>query len=90
MRTIKNTALTHHFEVFSVTLRAPVETGQQHLLNVVACPVVKLPHVKRAGLEVVKVGSFLQDLQHVLLDQVWVPDLIPGNRQVNMLISAER
>lgn len=70
--------LTHHIEVISAALGAPVEAGQQHVFDVVACPVIELAHVERAGLVAVEVGPILQDLQDVLLNQVRVSDLVPG------------
>lgn len=70
--------LTHHCEVFSTALHATEKAGKQHVLDVVAGAVVELAHVKGTGLVAVKVGLLLQDLQDVLLHQVWVPDLIPG------------
>ena len=70
--------LTHHVEVISAALGAPVEAGQQHVFDVVARSVVELAHVEGAGLVVVKVGPLLQDLQDVLLNQVWISDLVSG------------
>lgn len=72
------TSPTHHFEVFSAALHPTVVAGEQHVLDVVARPVVEFAHVEGAGLVAVKVGPLLQSLQHVLLHQVRVPDLVPG------------
>lgn len=70
--------MTHHVEVISAALGAPVEAGQQHVFDVVARSVVELAHVEGPGLVVVKIGPLLQDLQDVLLNQVRVSDLVPG------------
>lgn len=76
---------THHFEVFGAALHPAVVAGEQHVLDVVARSVVELAHVEGAGLVAVKVGPLLQDLQHVLLDQVRVPDLVPGKLRSRVL-----
>lgn len=70
---------THHFEVFGAALHPAVVAWEQHVLDVVARPVVEFAHVEGAGLVAVEVGPLLQGLQHVLLDQVGVPDLVPGD-----------
>lgn len=71
--------LTHHVEVISTALGAPVEAGEQHVFDVVARSVIELPHVEGPGLVVVEVGPLLQDLQDVFLHQVRISDLVPGN-----------
>lgn len=76
---------THHFEVFRSALGAVEVAGQQHVFNVVTCAVVELPHVEGAWLEVVEVGSDLQALQHALLHQVHVPDLMPDTTEKTSL-----
>lgn len=70
--------LTHHVEVISTALGAPVVAGQQHVFDVVARSVIELAHVEGAGLVVVEVGPLLQDLHDVLLDQVRISNLVPG------------
>lgn len=69
---------THHGEVFGAALRASVEAGEQHVLDVVTRPVVEFTHVEGAGLIAVKISPLLQDLQDVFLHQVRVSDLVPG------------
>ena len=71
-------SLTHHFEVVGTALAASVGAREQHLLYVVARPVVEFTHVVGAGRIVVKVGPLLQDLHNMFLHHVCVPDLIPG------------
>lgn len=70
---------THHFEVLGAALHPPVVAGEQHVLDVVARPVVEFAHVEGAGLVAVEVGPLLQRQQDALLDHVRIPDLIPGN-----------
>lgn len=70
---------TYHFEVFGAALHPPVVAGEQHVLDVVARPVIEFAHVEGAGLVAVEVSPLLQGQQDALLDQVRVPDLIPGN-----------
>lgn len=76
---------THHFEVFGAALNPAVVAGEQHVLDVVARPVVELAHVEGAGLVAIEVGPLLQGLQHILLDQVRVPDLVPGNERIKRI-----
>lgn len=81
--------LTYHSEVFGAALHAPVEAGQQHVLDVVARPVVEFAHVEGAGLVVDKVGSLLQDLHDIFLHHVRVPDLIPGHKRLLAYFAAD-
>lgn len=69
--------VTHHSEVLSAALHPAVVARQQHVLDVMARPVVELTHVKGAGLEVEEVSFDLQGLKNALLNQVSVSDLIP-------------
>lgn len=77
-RQIVPRADTHHFKVLSSALGALEVAGQQHLVDVMASAVVKLPHVEGTWLEVMEISLHLQALQDALLHQVHVPDLIPG------------
>ena len=70
---------THHCEVLGAALGAPVVAGQEHVLDVVARAVIELAHVERPWLVAVEVRLLLQHLQHVLLHQVGVTDLVPRN-----------
>lgn len=72
---------THHTEVFRSALGAVEVAGQQHVFDVVTRAVVKLPHVEGTWFEVVEVGFDLQALQHALLHEVDVPDLMPDRRE---------
>lgn len=72
--------MTHHFEVFSTTFSASIGAGKQHVLDVVARSVIEFTHVEGARLIAFKVRPFLQDLEDIFLDQVWISDLVPGQK----------
>lgn len=55
--------------------------GQQHVIDVVTCAVVKFPHVEGSWLEIVEVSFDLQTLKNTLLHKMNVPDLIPGQTE---------
>lgn len=82
---------TYHFEVVSSALSPLEVAGEQHVIDVVACTVIKLPHVKGSWLEIVEVSFDLQALHNALLHKVNVPDLISGKtarrreHQINFL-----
>lgn len=70
--------ITYHFEVLCSALCAMEVAGEQHVLDVMTCAIIKFPHVEGSRLEVVEVGFDLQTLQNTLLHKVNVPDLISG------------
>lgn len=71
----------YHFEVLRSAL-SPVEVaGQQHVIDVVTCAVVKFPHVEGSRLEIVEVSFDLQTLKNTLLHKMNVPDLISGQTE---------
>lgn len=74
--------LTHHTEVFGAAFHASEETGEQHVLDIMARSVIEFTHVEGAGLIAVKVSPLLQDLQDMLLHQVRVSNLIPGREEL--------
>lgn len=63
-------------EVHRKALFSPVGALQKHVVDVMACAIVKVSHVERLGPEVSKVRLLLEGSQHFGLGQVRVGDLV--------------